>query len=119
MPTVYVVFDALCVRGLMSHWLLSLWLLAAPLHPGGMLDTRIVGRVEDFQRAGKMLVKFDGGKARPLVLARLGLTDIAPGLLGGDAICEWSGPMSAARLNHIARAPGVVGVEVFEIGSIT
>lgn len=92
-----------------------LWALVAPLHPGGMLDRKVHSREQDFARAGRMTVWFDLGTNKALILATLGLENIAPGLVGDEAIVEWHGPMPLARLNHIARTTGILSIEAFEV----
>jgi hypothetical protein len=99
-----------------SFQLLSLFALIAPLHPGGMLDRKVIGTAADFARARQMIVRYEAGACGLLIEAALGLDGIPLDLCGGAALCRWSGAMSVARLNHIARTTGVISIEAFEVG---
>lgn len=83
--------------------------------PGGLLLSKVRSRLEDFNRAGRLLIRYARGTSREALVVQLGLEDIGPGLVGDQVICEWRGRMTAVRLNHIAQTPGVLSVEVFEV----
>jgi hypothetical protein len=85
--------------------------------PGGVLDPKVLARLEDFHRAQHLLLRLAPGYTRANVLRRLDLFDAAPSYVDDQALCEWAGRMSISRLNRIARTPGVLSIEAFSFDS--